>query len=33
VSILTLKDRTPNPVTPLFIACAQQVANALANRG
>ena len=32
-SILTLKNRTPNPVTKLFIECAQQVANSLAHAG
>jgi DNA-binding transcriptional LysR family regulator len=33
ISILTLKNRAPNPVTKLFIECAQQVAHSLANGG
>jgi DNA-binding transcriptional LysR family regulator len=31
IGIFTLKNRAPNPVTKLFIDCAQQVANSLAN--
>jgi DNA-binding transcriptional LysR family regulator len=31
ISILTLKNRAPNPVTKLFIDFARQVANSLAN--
>jgi DNA-binding transcriptional LysR family regulator len=32
VGIVTLKERTPNPATRLFVECAQDVAKPLANR-
>jgi hypothetical protein len=32
IGIVTLKERTPNPATRLFVQCAQDIAKPLANK-